>query len=224
MQPTANPHLLYLPSKQMVPQINHHINAVKQRLALTTVDVLDIGGGGSGTGMRLFGTRTDVRFHILDLRCLSDTERCTFYQGDITDPALAVDKKFDIVLTMDTFEHILNPWDATTNMKKLLKDNGRLIFIAPFAWRYHPVPYDLYRYTHTGARYLFERLGGMACIEAGYVIAGNIGGRWKNKKDATSDGGRFAKCTNTFYVAERDSNKQFDLKELDSDFDDFHRR
>jgi hypothetical protein len=48
---------------------------------------------------------------------------------------------------------------ATNNIIKLLKNKGIFIFFAPFSWRYHPVPYDTYRYTHTGVRYLFERFG-----------------------------------------------------------------
>lgn len=203
-------------------RVSHHIECVKQDRGLTTVRLLDIGGGGGGRVFKVFGHRPDVDFNVLDLRCLTDNEQCTFHKGDITDPDLALPGQFDVIVTFDTFEHILNPWDATNNVLRFLADNGRFIFHTPFSWRYHPVPYDAYRYTHTGARYLFERLGGMQCIETAYVPCGNTNGIWKNKKDATMNGKPFPNSLEVFYVARRDSSKVFDLAELDADHDGLH--
>ena len=66
-------------------------------------------------------------------------------------------------------------------------------FAAPFSWRYHAVPFDAYRYTHTGAQYLFERLGGMVKVFSGYMYCpwASIAGYRPSATDATVDGDPF---------------------------------
>jgi SAM-dependent methyltransferase len=219
-----NPHLYTLPAREKEAWIHRHLDAVKAALRVPKISVLDIGGG-KGYGLDLFGSRSDVDYHALDLACHRPEGRVTFHRGDITDPSLSLPLKFDCVFTKDTYEHILNPWDSTTNILSLLKDGGRLIFIAPFSWRYHASPYDSYRYTHTGARYLFERLGGMACIETAYIAFDKIrtAGFWKNKKDFTIDSKPFEKPIGVAYVAERRYGHAFQRSELDADHCPHHR-
>ena len=75
-------------------------------------NVLDIGGGRGKT----FKAGV-ANYYVLDLSIHNDE---TFLTGNITSKDLNLDKKFDIIVSKDTFEHILNPWDATDNVLILL--------------------------------------------------------------------------------------------------------
>jgi len=212
---------MLLKRTNMLGRIAFQLNEVKQTLGVQKLSLLDIGGG-KGFGLQELGKRPDIDYHVLDLATRHTTPEVTFHQGDITDPGLSLGQKFDVIFTKDTYEHILNPWDSTMNILALLKNGGRFIFLAPFSWRYHSSPYDTFRYTHTGARYLFERLGGMQCIETAYIPFGDVGGFWKNRKDHTMDGHPFPKCLETYYVAKRIDGFEFDKATLDIDLSDYH--
>ena len=221
MHKTTNPHLKVLSRTNMMARISFQLNEVKKSLGVQKLSLLDIGGG-KGFGLKEFGKRPDVDYHVLDLATRHNTPEVTFHRGDITDPNLFIGQHFHVIFTKDTYEHILNPWDSTANILAMLKEGGRFIFMAPFSWRYHASPYDTFRYTHTGARYLFERLGGMRCIETAYIPFGDVGGFWKNRKDFTLDGKPFPKCLETYYVAQRVNGLAFDKTTLDVDKSDRH--
>lgn len=223
MTQTSNPHLKILGKASMDNYIVDIIENHKNKLVLESLDLLDIGGG-KGWGKILY-EKNYINYSCLDLNTSRVEKDIEYIKGDITEQDLKINRQFDIIFTKDTFEHILNPWDATQNILNLLRDGGLLIFIAPFSWRYHPSPYDSYRYSHTGAQYLFERLGQMKKIEAGYITCGNIGGFTINKKDWTIDGRPFPRTLETIYIGQKDESiKQFNLSVLDSDFDWKHEK
>jgi SAM-dependent methyltransferase len=217
--PSANPHLRLLPDwwmewLQVLVQGQYLGNAAPQEEVLS---VLDVGGGnppGASTGCQpLLRTGQRMDLHVLDLELSrAKLDGVTIHQGDITAANLGLagtdGKQFDVVYTKDTFEHILNPWDATANVLKLLKPGGLFIFQAPFSWRYHAYPVDAYRYSHTGAQYLFERLGGMRRVVSGYYYGKNWHG-WKSKLDMPMDGDPFPKSIEVVYVGMRTDSKKF---------------
>ena len=75
---------------------------------------------------------------------------------------------FDVVYSNNVFEHLAEPWTAAENLVELLKPEGIVITIAPFSLRYHEVPGDYFRYTHTGLEHLFLRTGKMRTVALGY--------------------------------------------------------
>jgi len=168
-----------------------------------SLDILDIGGGRG----RTFDT-VNSNYHVFDLNHHNSKN---FIKGDITDPKLSVNKQFDIIFTKDTFEHILNPWEATDNIKKLLKEKGVFICIAPFSWRFHPSPYDAYRYSHQGLKYIFEHKNNIKEIESGYIYAiDKTKGTWPNKYDSwIAPDGVYKDCVSAFYIGIKDSNYIF---------------
>lgn len=140
-----------------------------------------------------------------------------FIQADITKPLTEQQiTPFDFVYTKDTFEHILDPWNTTDNILNLLNENGIFIFMAPFSWLYHPMPYDTYRYSHTAVRYLFERNGGLIHLVSGYIKFSPRNGIYINGKDKTIDGNDFMECQKTFYIGMRHKNHIFDINTLDT--------
>lgn len=66
---------------------------------------------------------------------------------------------FDTVLCTEVLEHVPQPDKAMAEMARVLKKGGHLILTAPQVWGLHDIPYDYYRYTPYGLRYLAEKAG-----------------------------------------------------------------
>jgi glycosyltransferase involved in cell wall biosynthesis len=64
------------------------------------------------------------------------------------------DNKFGCVICEHVLEHVENPARAIDEIKRVLKPNGLLILTAPFSWSIHEKPYDLWRFSEEGLRYL----------------------------------------------------------------------
>ena len=142
MKKTNNPHLNLL-------NINYEIyfqNTIKSRFKDTkdTISILDIGGGYRADCKKLFDNY-NISYNVLDIEIQNVVDGINYIKGDITDADLKLNNTYDVIITKDTFEHILNPWDATQNIIDNLKENGIFIFLAPFSWRYHAYPYDTFR-------------------------------------------------------------------------------
>ncbi|MGD0370279.1 MAG: class I SAM-dependent methyltransferase [Candidatus Dormibacteria bacterium] len=79
---------------------------------------------------------------------------------DIVAPADKIpleDESVDAILTTQVIEHVPEPWTVLAEFHRLLKPRGRLWMTAPLVWYLHEQPYDYYRYTSHGLRYLLDR-------------------------------------------------------------------
>ncbi len=104
--------------------------------------------------------------------------------GDITKESSLPNKKFDLIVCIDVFEHINRPWKAAENIIKLLNKGGFCIIFTVWSWRYHPCPIDYWRFSPDCLKFLFEDI---KCIDADFDISTrrkDIRGFWKNKLDA----------------------------------------
>ena len=66
-------------------------------------------------------------------------------------------KIFDVVISGQTMEHVLHPWDWLKNLSKYF--TKYICIIAPHTWEEHRYPYDTYRYMPDGMRDLFNYVG-----------------------------------------------------------------
>ncbi len=83
-------------------------------------------------------------------------------QTDCVGDALALPFKartFHLVLSQETMEHVLDPFQAVREMGRVLKTDGVLYLQVPFVLGYHPDPEDYWRFTHSGVRRLIEQAG-----------------------------------------------------------------
>jgi len=176
-----------------------------------TQNVLDVGGGRGKTFKN-----GNCGYYVLDINSHNSLD---YIQGDITSKDLSLNKKFDIILTKDTFEHILNPWDATENILNLLEEGGLFFCSVPFSWRFHPSPYDCYRYSHQGLKYLFERKGGMEEVDSGYIhYFDAVQGFWKNKLDNWPINNLYRDNICSYYIGQKKKDKKFNIEEIRGDF------
>lgn len=69
------------------------------------------------------------------------------------------DAVFDTVLATQVLEHVPEPAMFLAEMCRVLRPGGMLLLTAPHIWDLHEQPYDYYRYTCFGLRYLLEQAG-----------------------------------------------------------------
>jgi SAM-dependent methyltransferase len=79
-----------------------------------------------------------------------------FYDGKTLPFA---DQHFDGVVCFEVFEHLFNPDEVLTEIRRVLKPGGKLLLSTPFSWDEHEAPYDFARYTRFGIQHLLERNG-----------------------------------------------------------------
>ena len=64
--------------------------------------------------------------------------------------------RFDIVLSTCVFEHIRDWKKAISNIKRICKPGGFILFIVPSNWPYHGYPYDFWRYEKEDVKNIFS--------------------------------------------------------------------
>jgi len=219
-KPTLNPHLNEICTDERA-LISSVIRTLSQQAPNTNeTRVLDVGGG-KGWGQEI-GDLPGVNYEILDVLPTNDDPRVIC--GDIcTTNNNLPDETYDVVFSKDTFEHLLEPWAAATEMVRITASGGLIVVVAPFSWRYHPSPVDTFRFSHTAMRYLFERSGQVDPLLAGYIFREEIAGFWGNRKDWTPNGQPYSESCETVFVGrKRSSAIMFDPMTLDSDYSADH--
>ncbi len=141
-----------------------------------TLEFLDVGGG-NGEGLRY---STGFNYSVMEITRPKHPHSNTII-GDICEPLDIPDNTYDVVYSDDVFEHLWEPWIAAENMVRITKPGGIIVTVTLFAWRYHPVPVDTFRYTHTGLEHLFLRTGQVETLMNRYDIR-------KRRRDARGKG------------------------------------
>lgn len=77
--------------------------------------------------------------------------------GDITKTNF-VEDSWDVIVCVQTIEHIPNVWDLPNELKRILKTNGYAIIDCPWSYHYHGEPEfgDYWRISKDGLKVLFS--------------------------------------------------------------------
>lgn len=110
-------------------------------------------------------------------------------RGDITDCPQIPDGSFDAVVSVDVFEHIVEPWKAAAEIARLLRPGGFTYHSTLFSWRYHPCPVDYWRYTPDALRFLFRDLEPISCDFDSLERRRNLIGKGRHRVDPDAFGG-----------------------------------
>jgi len=79
--------------------------------------------------------------------------------GDIQDMNMIPTETYDSAICLEVLEYVPNPFKALSETYRILRKNGCLILSVCHLSRLHDEPYDLYRYTKYGLKYLLEKAG-----------------------------------------------------------------
>ena len=71
----------------------------------------------------------------------------------------AKDEEFDCALCTAVLEHLEEPELALKECHRILKRGEMAIYSIPFIWHLHEEPWDFYRFSKYGLKYLFEKAG-----------------------------------------------------------------
>jgi SAM-dependent methyltransferase len=118
------------------------------------VMVLDAGAGDSPYRKHFAHTRysaADVCLRIEAHRFSDVSYVCDLVSIPVTDAC------YDVVLCTQVLEHVPRPLDVLREFYRVLKPGGRLWLSAPLSFPEHEIPYDFFRYTQFGLRFLFEQ-------------------------------------------------------------------
>jgi SAM-dependent methyltransferase len=81
--------------------------------------------------------------------------------ADLNDHIPMDDNSVDVIICIQVLEHLNSPLRALQEMQRVLKPGGYLFMTTPFSYMEHQQPYDFYRYTRYGLKYLIENAGMM---------------------------------------------------------------
>lgn len=79
-----------------------------------------------------------------------------YYDGKVIPFA---DQTFDSCFSSEVFEHVFELEASLQEIHRVLKPGGKGLFVVPFVWDEHEVPYDFGRYSSFGLHYLLEKHG-----------------------------------------------------------------
>lgn len=66
---------------------------------------------------------------------------------------------FDAVISIVVLEHVSDPAAALRELRRILRNPGRLFIAVPQFWELHQEPFDFYRYTRHGLEHLLRAAG-----------------------------------------------------------------
>ena len=65
----------------------------------------------------------------------------------------------DTILSISVMEHLREPETMLHEAFRILTPNGSMVMQVPWQWRIHESPYDYFRYTPYGLKYLLNKAG-----------------------------------------------------------------
>lgn len=120
--------------------------------------VLEVGSYKASDGPQvrdLVGSDRAKAFFGIDMRAGDGVDAV----ADILDLDAVLDAVggcFDVIVCVDTLEHVKDPKAAVENMLDLLAEDGYLVLATPFAFQIHEHPQDFWRFTQEGLKALMD--------------------------------------------------------------------
>lgn len=116
--------------------------------------VLDAGSGDSPYQDLFIHTKYDsTDFIKVDKNYTDPTFVCDLSNIPISD------SYYNFIIFTQVMEHVIEPKKVLYELSRVLKPGGKLFYTGPLFYKEHEIPYDYYRYTQFGLRYLFENAG-----------------------------------------------------------------
>jgi len=143
------------------------VNAIKYRRDQQHVDA------GNSSIFRTAHTAPVRAVYHMDI-CTTSTSDAEVWQQ------IPRDGGFKFVIATQVFEHLEHPFRCAANLFKIVGAGGVVVFTAPFAYPWHGVPKDFFRYTSEGLAQVAEA--------AGFTILRHFGVGNRRELDAQNAG------------------------------------
>lgn len=140
-------------------------------------------------------------YSIMDIE--SHTEGFDTVIGDITHCPELDDGSYDVIISVDVLEHVNRLWLAASEITRLLCPGGISYTSTLFAWRYHPVPIDYWRFTPECLEFLF---GDLETLSSGFDTTErrrDVRGKGKRDRVPIDALGGFRENWRVFHVGRR---------------------
>jgi SAM-dependent methyltransferase len=134
-----------------------NIDAALAELGEGSPRVLVVGGATVGNGVESLYERSTIGLIGFDIY----PSEITQFVADAHQIPLA-DSTVDAVVVQAVLEHVLCPETVVNEIHRVLRPGGIVYAETPFLQQVHAGPYDFYRYTSSGHRYLFRRFDELA--------------------------------------------------------------
>lgn len=79
--------------------------------------------------------------------------------ANLNEPLPIASDVADTVVSFSVLEHLCEPQTMLNEAIRILKPGGTMLLQVPWQWWIHEAPYDYFRYTPYGLRYMFEKAG-----------------------------------------------------------------
>ena len=94
--------------------------------------------------------------------------------GDAHHLSRCINRRFDFMLSISTFEHLLMPWKVALEMNKTLNDGGKALIISHPSWPLHEEPWDFFRFSKESWHGIFNVHTGFRVVDAQYQLPASI--------------------------------------------------
>lgn len=99
-----------------------------------------------------------AHYESADFEKVDKTYAATTYVCDLRSIPVE-DCRFDFIIFNQVMEHVPEPKLVLAELYRVLKPGGKMIYTGPLFYEEHEIPYDFYRYTQFGLRYLLGSAG-----------------------------------------------------------------
>ena len=113
---------------------------------------------------------------------------------DICSDISELENKYSKIICIAILEHVYDPFKAVSNLKKMLKDGGKIYGMVPYLYHYH-APKDLkfqdyFRFSKDALAYLFKDFVNVELFPIRGRVSSSFhmmfAGRWKNYMEKTN--------------------------------------
>lgn len=130
----------------------HNIRALSSEIHGRTLDV----GCGQKPYRSLFLSSEYIGLEIDTPENRKRKQADVYYDGDVFP---FHESEFDSVVINEVFEHVFNPDDFLSEVRRVLKPGGALLMTVPFVWDEHEPPWDYARYSSYGLTAILAKHG-----------------------------------------------------------------
>jgi SAM-dependent methyltransferase len=137
----------------------NHVNRFLDKYQPFPGTVLDIGSQNVGGRMSGRDLWPDWQYHGVDMVAGRNVD-------EVVNPEdFDLGRQFDVVCSVNTFEHTERPWNVFRSAVRHVKPGGYLFISTPWIFRYHAFPIDCWRISPDGYKVLCQD-NGMRVVES----------------------------------------------------------